>query len=129
MKIKLDKAQLREQAQLYGKRGAGFAFKAFVIYAIATLLGLVGGGISGWWGADHFDLASWLRWACTLLGIVAGGAVGFIAAQLIVMDMIQEMILDAGIEAGKAGYKAAKTKLAERQQAAENPQTPPDKLT
>lgn len=130
MKLRLDKDQLKTQARTYGKKSLGFAVKAAVLYAMLTVIGLIGGGIGGHWAADHYALAAWLDWVCTIGGILLGGVAGFFAAQFIILDMIQEMVLDAGIDAGKAGYQMAKTKLAER-----NAQTPEkttentDKLT
>lgn len=130
MKLKLDKDQLKTHAKTYGKKGVGFAIKAAVIYAVMTIIGLIGGGIGGHWAADHYALAAWLDWVCTIGGIALGGIIGFFAAQLIILDMMQEMVLDASIDAGKAGYKAAKAKLAERNaQAAEKSAENPDKLT
>ncbi len=130
MNLKLDKDQLKTHAKTYGKKGVGFAIKAAILYVALTVIGLIGGGIGAHWAADHYALATWLDWVSTIAGIALGGVIGFFAAQLIILDMMQEMVLDAGIEAGKAGYKAAKAKLAERsdqepEKAAENP----DKLT
>ena len=100
------------------------------LYAALTVIGLIGGGIGGHFAADHYALATWLDWLSTIGGIALGGIIGFFAAQFIIMDIIQEMAMDAGIEAGKVGYKAAKAKLAGRdgqdtEKSAENT----DKLT
>lgn len=130
MKLKLDKDQLKTHAKTYGKKGVGLAVKAAILYAVLTVIGLIGGGIGGHWAADHYALAAWLDWVCTFAGIIAGGVIGFFAAQLIILDMMQEMVLDAGIDAGKAGYKAAKAKLAARNgQVPEKPSENSDKLT
>ncbi len=130
MKLKLDKDRLKTHAKTYGKKSVGFAIKAAILYAILTVIGLIGGGIGAHWAADHYALAAWLDWVCTIGGIALGGVIGFFAAQFIILDMIQEMVLDAGIDAGKAGYKMAKTKLAGRNgQDAEKPAENTDKLT
>jgi hypothetical protein len=130
MKLKLDKDQLKMHAKTYGKKSVGFAIKAAMLYAVLTIIGLIGGGIGGHWAADHYALAAWLDWVCTIGGIIAGGVIGFFAAQLIIFDMMQEMVLDAGIDAGKAGYKMVKAKLAEPNgQAPETSAENPDKLT
>lgn len=130
MKLKLDKDQLKSHARTYGKKSLGFALKAGVLYAVLTVIGLIGGGVGAHWAADHYALAAWLDWVCTIAGVALGGVIGFFAAQLIIMDIVQEMVLDAGIDAGKAGYKMAKAKLAERNgQAAEKPAQNTDKLT
>lgn len=130
MKLKLDRDQLKAHAKTYGKKGVGLAIKAAILYAVLTVIGLIGGGIGGHFAADHYALAAWLDWVCTIAGIIAGGVIGFFAAQMIIIDMMQEMVLDAGIDAGKAGYKMAKTKLAERSgQAPEKPAENTDKLT
>ncbi|MDI1227601.1 MAG: hypothetical protein PSY14_07955 [bacterium] len=130
MKLKLDKQELKTHAKAYGKKSVGFAIKAAILYAILTVIGLIGGGIGAHWAADHYALATWLDWVSTIAGIALGGVIGFFAAQFIIMDMIQEMIQDAGIEAGKAGYKAAKAKLADRNgQEPEKPAENTDKLT
>jgi hypothetical protein len=130
VKLKLDKDQLKAHAKTYGKKGAGLAIKAALLYVALTAIGLIGGGIGGHWAADHYALAAWLDWVCTIAGVAAGGVIGFFAAQLVILDMMQEMVLDAGIDAGKAGYKMAKAKLAERNgQEPEKTAENPDKLT
>jgi hypothetical protein len=112
---KLDKKQLKEKALQAGKLGAGFAFKAAVVYIITMLLCFIGGGVGGYYGADYFAWAGWKVWVCTITGLIAGIVGGFYAGQMIVYGMVQDLMLDAGIEAGKAGYKAAKQKLAEKE--------------
>lgn len=130
MKLKLDKDQLKAHAKTYGRKSAGFAVKAAALYAMLTIIGLVGGGIGAHYAADHYALAAWLDWVCTIGGIALGGVAGFFAAQFIILDMIQEMVLDAGIDAGKAGYQMAKAKLAEKDgQTAEKTPKNTDKLT
>ena len=120
---KLDKKQLKEQALKAGKLGAGFAVKAAIIYFVTMLLCFIGGGVGGYYGADYFDWSGWKVWVTTLTGLIAGLVAGFYAGQMIVYGMVQDLMLDAGIEAGKMGYKAAKKKF-DAQKAEEKPPLP-----
>lgn len=122
---KINKKQLKEKALLAGKLGAGFAFKAAVVYVLTMVACFIGGGIGGYYGADYFAWTGWKVWLCTVTGLIAGIVAGFYTGQMIVYGMIQDLMLDAGIEAGKAGYKAAKKKLDERGKAElEKPKAP-----
>lgn len=112
---KLDKKQLKEQALKAGKLGAGFAVKAAIIYVITMVLCFIGGGVGGYYGADYFAWTGWKVWVCTVTGLIAGIVAGFYTGQMIVYGMVQDLMFDAGIEAGKAGYKAAKKKLDEHE--------------
>lgn len=112
--MKLDKKQLAEQAVAHGRAGIGLAFKAGVIYIVLVLLGLVGGGFGAVYGAAHFGYGGWWGTLAAFIGTIAGGIGGFFLAQLIILGIVQDMLLDAGIEAGKMGYRAAMKKLAEK---------------
>lgn len=120
--MKLDREKMKTHAADYGRKGFGLAVKAGILYAALIFLGLVGGGIGGWWGAEHFGFGAWIATLCSLLGVAIGGIAGFFAAHIAVVGIVQDMLLDAGIKAGKVGYRAGmkllKEKRAAQQQAA-----------
>lgn len=113
----IDKKQLAEKSVAYGKTGIGFALKAGILYVSLVILGLIGGGFGAYYGADHFGYGGWWGALAAFLGVIAGGIGGFYLAQVIIMGLIQDMLLDAGIAAGKMGYKAAMKKLQEKKAA------------
>lgn len=112
----MDKKQLTEKARLYGTVGFRLTVKAVVLHIIFVTGGFLAGIAGGWWGAVFFDWSGWLTLLCALLGAVIGGIGGYFLAQVVMVGIIQDMLLDAGIEAGKVGYRKAKTLLQERRQ-------------
>lgn len=110
----IDKKQLAEKSVAYGKTGIGFAIKAGILYVALVIFGLFGGGFGAYYFAAHFGYGGWWGALAAFAGVVAGGAGGFWLAHIIIMGLIQDMLLDAGIEAGKMGYKAAMKKLQEK---------------
>lgn len=113
MQINVDKEKVAAQAAAYGKQGFGLAVKAGILYVILTVAGFIGGGIGGYWGAAHFDLGAWVAVLSALAGMAAGGFAGFFLAQVVILGIIQDMLLDAGIKTGKVGFKAAMKLLKE----------------
>jgi hypothetical protein len=122
--MKLDKKEMKTRAASYGRAGFGLAVKAGILYAAFILLGLVGGGAGGWWGAAHLGWSGWSTGLCAFLGIVAGGVAGFFLAQIAVLGIIQDMLLDAGIKAGKVGYRAGMKLLREKRAAQQQKNSP-----
>ena len=118
----IDKKKLAEQAVAHGKTGLGLAVKAGILYVALVVLGLIGGGIGAYQGAGHFGYGGWWGTLAAFIGVIAGGVGGFFLAQIIILGIMQDMLLDAGIEAGKIGYKAAMKKLAEKKAATNTPQ-------
>lgn len=98
----------------YGRVGLRLAIKAGILYIILTGLGLVLGGIGGYWGVAHFGYAAWLCVAGALAGVAVGGVGGFFLAQIVIIGVVEDMLLDAGIRTGKTGYRAAMKLLRER---------------
>jgi hypothetical protein len=113
--MKLDKKELAARAAAYGKLGAGFAFKAGILYAGLVTLGLVGGGASAYFAAGHFGYNGWWAMLAVILGIAVGGVAGFFAAKIAVLGIIEDMYWRAGIKAGKAGYEKGKELLKAQQ--------------
>ena len=114
--MEIDKKKLKEHVVSYGKTGTLLAFKACVLYIALTVSGFVFGGIGGYWGAEYFDYSAWVGVICALAGIIAGGIGGFFLAQIIIVGIAQDMLLDAGIKAGKTGYKTAIKYLNEKKE-------------
>ena len=114
--MEIDKKKLKKHAVSYGKTGTLLAFKACVLYIALIVFGLIFGGIGGYWGAAYFDFSTWIGVVCALAGIVAGGIGGFFLAQIIIVGLAQDMLLDAGIQAGKTGYRKAKKFMEEKRE-------------
>lgn len=111
--MKFDKKQLAEKAVTHGKTGLGLAVKGGILYVVLVILGLIAGGYGGWWCADHFGYGGWISTLSLLLGAIGGAVGGFFLAPVVIMGLLQDMLLDAGIEVGKIGYRGAKKKWAE----------------
>ncbi|MCE9507813.1 MAG: hypothetical protein K8R48_05790 [Alphaproteobacteria bacterium] len=114
--MKLDKEKITAQAVDYGKIGFRLAVKAGILYAALAALGFILGGIGGYWGAVHFGYNAWIGAVCALAGVMTGGLAGFFLAQIVLMGMMQDMLLDAGIQAGKTGFRAAMKLLEEKRE-------------
>ena len=129
--MKLDKTELKSKAATYGKLGVGFAIKAGIVYVLLVFFGLFAGGIGGYWLAAHFDYGGWKATLAAIIGVIAGGWGGFITAQIVVVGLVQDMLLDAGIAAGKVGYKKGRQLLQERREkaAAAGMSVEPEKTT
>ncbi|MFH1158258.1 MAG: hypothetical protein V1721_05170 [Pseudomonadota bacterium] len=115
-RMKVDKEKLREHAVSYGRIGYRLALRAGFLYVALTMSGLVFGGIGGYWGAEHFGYNAWIGIACALAGIITGGVGGFFLAQTVIIGLMQDKLLDAGIQTGKAGYRTAQKFLKEKKE-------------
>jgi hypothetical protein len=122
--MKLDKKEMKTKAASYGRAGFGLAVKAGILYAAFILLGLVGGGIGGGWGAALAGWEGWVAGLCAFLGVIAGGIAGFFLAHIAVLGIIQDMLLDAGIKAGKVSYRAGMKLLREKRAAQQQKNSP-----
>jgi hypothetical protein len=119
--MKIDREELAARATTYGKLGFGFAVKAVVLYIVFTILGLVGGGFGGYFGADHFGYGGWWGTLAAILGVAAGGIAGFFTAKIIVFGMVEDVLWSAGIKAGKVGYKKGMELMKEQRERATAP--------
>jgi len=114
--MKIDKEKIRKHAVNYGKTGYRLAIKAVILYFALIVSGIVFGGIGGYWGAEHFGYNALIGVVCALLGIITGGIGGFFLAQVIIVGIMQDKLLDAGIQTGKAGYRTAKKFMEEKRE-------------
>jgi len=112
--MKLDKEHIKLKAIDYTRMGAKLAVQAVWWYVAMTVVGFFAGGIGAYWGAAHFGYGGWLGFVAALLGLGLGAVAGFFTGQMIVLGIIQDMMLDAGIKTGKIGYKKARQLLQER---------------
>ena len=114
--IKIDKEKIRKHAVNYGKTSYRLAIKTVILYFALIVSGLIFGGIGGYWGAEHFGYNALIGVVCALAGIIVGGVGGFFLAQVIIVGIMQDKLLDAEIKTGKAGYRAAIKFLKEKKE-------------
>ncbi|MDE1152484.1 MAG: hypothetical protein PW788_08100 [Micavibrio sp.] len=112
--MKLDKENIKLKAIDYTRMGAKLAVQAVWWYVAMTVIGFFAGGIGAYMAAAHFGYGGWLGFIAALLGFSLGTIAGFFTGQMIVLGIIQDMMLDAGIKTGKIGYKRARQLLQER---------------
>ena len=112
--MKINHEVIRLKAADYARLGAKLAVQAAIWYVALTVIGFFAGGIGAYWLAAHFGQGGWWGALAAVLGLGFGAIAGFFTGQIVVMGIIQDMMLDAGIKTGKIGYKHAKRLLAER---------------
>lgn len=124
----IDRKKIAAKATDYGRMGFRLALKAAAVYAGLVLFGIAGGGYGVYWVADYFGHGGWLGSIGAFIGTVAGAIGGFWLAHIVVMGLAQDMLLDAGIEAGRTGLRSAMKMLKEKRApdtAAPEPPGPP----
>lgn len=75
------------------------------IYGFGTLGGFALGGIGAGVAAGYFGLGALAVTGASLLGVVTGGVAGFFGAKVFVMGMIEDFTFDHGLEVGKLGLR------------------------
>jgi uncharacterized membrane protein YdjX (TVP38/TMEM64 family) len=109
----LDKKELATKAAAYGKKGAGFAIKAAIVYTVTVVLGLIGGATGAYYGAAHFGYGGWRGVLASHIGLTPGGIAGFFAGKIAVVGMVEDLYFSAKYKAGKAGYDKSRELIGE----------------
>lgn len=127
--MKLDRKKIVSDAAKHGRAGARFALKAAIINIVLCFGLAVFGAVGGYHGILWLDWPTWVATIVSMICFFGGALIGIFLGNALIADMLQEMVVDAGLTIGQKGWRAALARLErkEAKAALEKPDGPPEK--